>query len=320
MKPRAVFMGTPQFAVPCLDALASVADVVLVVTQPDKRQGRGMELTPPPVKARAMELGFPVFQPEKARDGQLLGALREARADVALVVAYGKILPKDVLDAPRLGCVNVHASLLPRHRGAAPIQWAVVEGDARTGVCLMQMDEGMDTGPVLSRVEVPILPAETGGELFERLAHVSAELLRRDLPRLFAGALVATPQESAGVTHARMIRREDAAMDFSLPAQAVHDRVRGFQPWPSAFSVLGALRLKVHRTHVLEREGQHGAPGTVLSATDAGILVACGKGIVCIDELQLEGKKRVTAAQFMAGRKLSAGEQFSRTDVALGVV
>jgi methionyl-tRNA formyltransferase len=173
---------------------------------------------------------------------------------------------------------------------------------------------------VLSRIEVPILPAETGGELFERLSQLSAELLRRELPRFFDGALQPVPQAADGVSHARMIRREDAAMDFTLSAQAVHDRVRGFQPWPSAFSVLGALRLKVHRTHVLEREGQHGAPGTVLSATDAGILVACGKGVVCIDELQLEGKKRVTAAQFMAGRKLSPGEQFSSREVALGGV
>jgi methionyl-tRNA formyltransferase len=311
MKPRAVFMGTPEFAVPCLSALSEVADVVLVVTQPDKPQGRGLSLTPPPVKLRAADLGLPVFQPDKARDGRLRDALREARAELALVVAYGKILPRDVLDAPRLGCVNVHASLLPRHRGAAPIQWAIVEGDAETGVCLMQMDEGMDTGAVLERRVVPIEPSETGGELFARLSTLSAELVREAIPRFVAGELTPVPQASEGVTHARMIRKEDAAIDFAVSAQAVHDRVRGFQPWPSAYTALGGERIKVHRTHVVQRSGQHGLPGSVIAAGPDGIAVACAAGVVAIDELQLEGKKRVTAAQFCAGRKLAQGERFA---------
>ncbi|MET0343749.1 MAG: methionyl-tRNA formyltransferase [Polyangiales bacterium] len=308
---RAAFLGTPEFAVPCLAALFDVAEVALVVTQPDKPQGRGLELTPPPVKRYALERGAPVIQPSKARDGVLLRALTEARVDVALVVAYGKILPADVLAAPRLGCLNVHGSLLPRWRGAAPIQWAIVSGDATTGVCLMQMDVGMDTGPVLARREVAIEENETGGMLFARLSELSGVLVRDELPRVGAGALTPVPQSDVGVTHARMIEKQDGELDFAAAARAVHDRARGFYPWPGAFTALDGKRVKVHRTRVHVGHGVLGAPGEVLSASSAGIVVACGEGAVRLEELQLDGKKRVEAAAFLAGHPLPRGARFA---------
>jgi methionyl-tRNA formyltransferase len=295
--------------VPCLRALLEVAEVPLVITQPDKPQGRGMALQPPPVKAFAAERGIRVEQPAKARDGQLLRLLQEHELDFALVVAYGKILPKDVLEAPRLGCLNVHGSLLPRWRGAAPIQWAVVSGDRQTGVCLMQMDVGMDTGPVLARRVIDIGENETGGELFERLALRSGDLVREELPRLTQ--LVPQPQPSEGVTHARMIEKGDGQLDFTQPAQAVHDRARGFYPWPGAFASLAGKRVKIHRTRVALRDGQRGAPGSVLQADADGIVVACGQGALRIEELQLDGKKRVSAQAFLAGHPLAAGANFT---------
>ncbi|HEX5655609.1 MAG TPA: methionyl-tRNA formyltransferase [Polyangiales bacterium] len=306
---RAAFLGTPDFAVPCLEALLEVAEVPLVITQPDKPSGRGMALQPPPVKAFALERGLRVEQPSKARDGALLKLLQDEALDFALVVAYGKILPKDVLEAPRLGCLNVHGSLLPRWRGAAPIQWAVVSGDAQTGVCLMQMDVGMDTGPVLARRVVDIGAHETGGELFERLSRLSGDLVREELPRL--QALVPVEQPSEGVTHARMIEKGDGQLDFTQPAQAVHDRARGFYPWPGAFANLGERRVKIHRTRVALTTGPRGAPGSVLQADADGIVVACGEGAVRIEELQLEGKKRVSAQAFLAGHPLAAGASFT---------
>ncbi len=308
-KPRAAFMGTPDFAATCLRALLEVAEVPLVVTQPDKAQGRGLTLTPPPVKVLAEAHGIPVFQPPKARDGALRERLRELALDFALVVAYGKILPQDVLDAPRLGCLNVHASLLPRWRGAAPIQWAIVSGDPVTGVCLMQMDAGMDTGPVLAREVVNIGPMETGGELFARLSALSADLVRSAIPKFVAGALSPEPQPEQGATHARMIEKRDGALDFTHTAQAVHDRARGFYPWPGAYTALEGKRIKVHRTEVVA-DGA-GQPGVVLSADARGIVVACAEGAVRLLELQPEGKKRMPAGAFLAGHPLQPGARFA---------
>jgi methionyl-tRNA formyltransferase len=310
-KPRAVFMGTPDFAVPCLAALCDVADVALVITQPDKPQGRGLTLAPPPVKQLAEARGIPVFQPPKARDGALRERLREVAPDFALVVAYGKILPQDVLDVPRLGCLNVHGSLLPRWRGAAPIQWAIVSGDRETGVCLMQMDAGMDTGAVLLRETLAIEPDETGGELFARLSALSGELVRASIPRFVRGELVAQAQPSEGVTHARMIEKVDGALDFSHSAQAVHDRVRGFAPWPGAYTALAGKRIKVHRTEVFEATGRRAEPGMVLTADASGILVGCGEGVVRLLELQPEGKKRMGAGPFLAGHPIEKGARFA---------
>jgi methionyl-tRNA formyltransferase len=318
MKTRAAFMGTPAFAVPCLEALLEVADVQLVVTQPDKPQGRGLTLLPSPVKVLAEQRGIPVFQPAKARDGALRDEFARHQLDLALVVAYGKILPADVLSTPRLGCLNVHGSLLPRFRGAAPIQWAIVSGDLETGVCLMQMDVGMDTGPVLDKRVLAIGENETGGELFERLSVLSGQLVRESLPRFVAGELNATAQPEAGVTHARMIQKEDGALDFSESAQAVHDRARGFYPWPGAFSALAGKRVKVHRTRLVSREGPLAEPGTVLSADERGIVVACARGAVALLELQLEGKKRLDAAAFLVGHPVPRGARFASRGELLG--
>lgn len=307
---RAIFFGTPAFAVPCLDALARIAEIVLVVSQPDRPAGRGMTLTAPPVKARALELGLTVVQPTKVRTPEFAEQLRALGADVAVVVAYGRILPRPVLDAPRLGCVNVHASLLPRWRGAAPVQWAVVSGDRESGVCLMQLDEGMDTGPVLGRARTPVAPDETAGELAERLAGLGAELLERELPRFLAGELVAEPQPSDGVTLARILEKEDGRVDFGRGARAVHDHVRGMSPWPGAYTSMAGARVKIHRTHVVDEEQTRGAPGTVLACAASGIEVACGRGSVAIDVLQLEGRKRLSAAELLAGTSWAPGTRF----------
>lgn len=309
---RAVFFGTPQFAVPCLDALVEVANVTAVVCQPDRPQGRGLTLTPPPVKQRALELGLDVVQPTKLKTGEFAQWLRDQNADVALVVAYGRILPKDVLDAPRLGCVNVHASLLPRLRGAAPITWAIVRGEPETGVTLMQMDEGMDTGPVLASARTPIDPDETGGELGTRLSLLGAELLKREWTRLLQGALTAIPQDNTRATVAPMLRKEDGCIRWSHTAQQVHDRVRGLSPWPGAYSFVDGQRLKIHRTRVLDREESR-AVGEVVEASERGIVVACARGLVALEEVQPEGGKRLKATQWLAGHRLSAGARFVET-------
>jgi methionyl-tRNA formyltransferase len=310
-KPRVAFMGTPAFALPCLAALLEVADVQLVVTQPDKPQGRGLASAPPPVKALAEEYGIRVIQPEKARDGTLERELRVLELDFALVVAYGKILPQAVLDAPRLGCLNVHASLLPRWRGAAPIQWAIVSGDKQTGLCLMQMDAGMDTGPVLARSLEDIEENETGGELFERLSKLSGALVRSEVPCFMRGELTPVPQPTLGVTHARMIEKDDGALDFTESARQVHNRARGFHPWPGAFSALLDKRIKVHRTRMIADAGKLGEPGEILSADVHGIVVACGKGAIVIEELQPEGKKRMDAKAFVTGHPLPPRARFA---------
>jgi len=307
---RALFFGSPAFAVPCLDALAGIAEVACVYSQPDRPAGRGMKLRAPAVKVRALELGFEVRQPTKVRTRTFAEEVAAHEVDVALVVAYGRILPKRVLEGPRLGCVNVHASILPRWRGAAPIQWAVVSGDAETGVTLMQMDEGMDTGPILRIERTTIAAQETSGELAQRLSALGAEMVRRDLPRYVAGELGPTPQPVEGATHARMLEKADGELDFSQPAQAVHDRARGMRPWPGAFTHHEGARLKVHETRVLEVAGEHGAPGTVLDASD-GIRVCCAPGIVALDVVQEAGRKRLPAATFVGGRGVPAklGEQ-----------
>ncbi|MGD8863689.1 MAG: methionyl-tRNA formyltransferase [Myxococcales bacterium] len=315
-KPRAVFFGTPEFAVPCLEATCEVADVALVITQPDRRSGRGMKLTPPPVKRLALERGLEVIQPKRVRRPELAERLRALEAEVAVVVAYGRILPPALLQAPRLGCVNVHASLLPRLRGAAPIQWAIIRGDERSGVCLMQMDEGMDTGPVLACRDTPIGPEETAGELSERLSAMGAALLRDELPRVVAGELQPRPQDDARATMAPMLEKSHGLVRWREPARVVHDLIRGTAPWPGAYTFLDGRRVKLHRARVLTAEGESGPPGRILRADRHGVEVACGKGVIALDELQLEGKKRMTAEQFCAGHRPSDGATFDSEGAA----
>lgn len=296
---RAIFFGSPDFAATCLDALVEVAEVVAVVCQPDKPAGRGMKLRPPAVKVRAEALGLPVWQPRKVRKGDLAERVRQANVDVGVVVAYGRILPRAVLDAPRLGCVNVHASLLPRWRGASPIQHAILAGDAETGITLMQMDEGMDTGPMLSVRRTPIEPDETGGELFVRLAKLGADIVREDLPRVVAGELAPTPQPE-GATMAPLLSKSDGAVVWTDTAQQVHDRVRAMSPWPGAYTTFeDGERLKIHRAHVVPGATDQ-PPGTVLAGE--GLRVACGEGVVELDEVQEAGRKRQDAATWLGGR------------------
>lgn len=311
---RAVFMGTPQFAVPCLDALAEVADVVAVVCQPDKPQGRGLELAAPPVKRRAVELGLPVVQPTKLRTGEFAAWLRAQNADVALVVAYGRILPKDVLDAPRLGCVNVHASLLPKYRGAAPITWAVVHGEPETGITLMQMDEGMDTGDMLEQFPTPIGEDETAGDVSERLSALGALAVRKGLPTFVAGGYTPAAQDGDAATIAPILKKDDGRIDFSKPARAVHDHVRGMSPWPGAFTSARGKGLKVHATRVsdapqgLTEGAPPAAPGTVVLADKSRVVVACGDRAVELLRVQVEGKKAISAAEWVAGRGVAEGD------------
>jgi len=309
--PKAIFFGTPEFAVPCLRALCDVAEVALVVTQPDRPAGRGMKLAPPPVKALALERGIAVMQPSKVRTPEFAQQLRARAADVALVVAYGRILPAAVLQAPRLGCVNVHASLLPALRGAAPIQWSIIRGDTRTGVCLMQMDEGMDTGPVLACAALDISGEETAGELSQRLSQLGAELVRGELPRYVRGELAAVPQDHARATLAPMLEKTHGQVDWRRSAREIHDLVRGTHPWPGAYSHIGGARIKLHRVRVFARDGRHGEPGSVLRADRHAIEVACGEGVLAIDEVQPEGKRRMSAAEFCAGSRLQQSARFT---------
>jgi methionyl-tRNA formyltransferase len=307
---RIIFMGTPEFAVPSLRACFEVGEVVAVVTQPDKPKGRGQERAPPPVKVMAQQRGVPVLQPEKIRGTGFAEALRPFSADVGVVAAYGKILPRDVLEVPRHGCVNVHASLLPRWRGAAPIQWAIAAGDATTGVCLMRMEEGLDTGPILSCAEVSIGPDDTSETLHDRLSALGADLLRSELPRYLAGQLVPMPQPSEGVTHAPMIKKEDGRLDFGRSAADLERRVRAFTPWPGAYVYVRdddrPSLLKIHRARATPRS-LDAAPGTVLSVSAEGIEIACAEGALRLLEVQPEGRRRMTAAEFLAGRRIGPG-------------
>lgn len=306
---RAVFMGTPQFAVPCLEALSELAEVVGVVCQPDKPVGRGLELTAPPVKKRALELGLTVVQPTKLKTGEFAQWLRQQDADVALVVAYGRILPKDVLSAPRLGCVNVHASLLPKYRGAAPITWAVVNGEPETGVTLMRMDEGMDTGDMLELFPTPVGEHETAGELSERLSALGALAVRKGLPKYVAGQYTPIKQDHTKATTAPMLQKSDGKIDWSKPARAVHDHVRGMTPWPGAFTTARGKPLKVHATTVTDVPSPRATPGTVVLADKHRVVVACGERGIELARVQLEGKKPVSGPDWFLGRGVAEGDR-----------
>ena len=305
---RALFFGSPAFAVPSLDALHAIAEVAGVVCQPDKPAGRGLELTPPAVKVRAGELGLPVVQPTKLRTGEFGAWVREQKVDVALVVAYGRILPGDVLEGPRLGCVNVHASLLPRYRGAAPITWAVVHGDSESGVTLMKLDEGMDTGPTFARVTTPVGPDETAGELSERLARLGADAVRAWLPRYVAGDVTLEPQDHARATTAPMLEKEHGRIDWSRTAQQVHDHVRGMSPWPGAFTVLRGKTVKVRATRVVRGTMEGAPPGKVVVADKSRVLVACADACVDLASVQPEGKRAMTGPEWSMGRGITEGD------------
>jgi methionyl-tRNA formyltransferase len=305
---RALFFGSPAFAVPSLDGLVEIAEVVGVVCQPDKPAGRGLALTPPAVKVRAQELGLPVVQPTKLRTGEFGAWVRSQAADVALVVAYGRILPKDVLEGPRLGCVNVHASLLPKYRGAAPITWAVVHGEGVTGVTLMKLDEGMDTGPTFATVQTPVGSDETAGEVGERLARMGADAVRAWLPRYVAGQCALEPQDDARATTAPMLEKAHGRIDWSKRARAVHDHVRGMSPWPGAWTQAKGRVVKVHATQVVDAERAGSRPGEVLVADKSRVLVACGAGAVELVTVQPEGKRAMRGVDWGLGRGVAEGD------------
>jgi methionyl-tRNA formyltransferase len=304
VRPRAIFFGSPEFAVPSLEALARLCEVRFVVTQPDRPAGRGLALRPPAVKVRAENLGLPVWQPTKVRDGELSRRIRAEEADVGIVVAYGRILPADVLHAPRRDCLNVHASLLPRWRGAAPIQWAIAGGDRETGVCLMKMDEGLDTGPLLACDRTPIGPDETAGDLASRLAPLGAALVERKLSAYLAGELEPAPQ-AGEPSYAPLLSKAHGRIDWNAPAQKVHDLVRGMSPWPGAHTLADGKRVKIWRTHVTSTDPVAAEPGAIVS-TDGRLEVACHPGTVAIEELQLEGRKRLPADRVLAGGGFTA--------------
>jgi methionyl-tRNA formyltransferase len=308
---RIVFLGTPAFALPILEACSAGGELVAVVAQPDRPVGRSGRPQPPPAKAWAQERGIEVLQPEKVKGGRLAALLGDRKPDVAVVAAYGRILPADALAAPRLGCLNVHASLLPELRGAAPAQWAIARGHARTGVTIQQMDEGLDTGDVRLQRDCAIAPDETSETLLDKLSALGASALAETLRMLEAGTLPRTPQDHARATWAPLLTREDGKVDFSRGAAELDRRRRGFSPWPGAFTVRAGGTLKIHAAHPLEAAAKVAdAPGTVVAAGAAGIDVACGEGSLWrLLELQPEGKKRMPAAAYLAGHPLHAGER-----------
>lgn len=311
---RLVFMGTPELAAVSLDALLRVPEFQLVgvVTQPDRPKGRDLKLTPPPVKELAQRHNLPLLQPAKARDEEFIAQLAAWEPELIAVAAYGQILPQRILDLPQFGCLNVHTSLLPKYRGAAPIQTAILNGDLETGVTIMKMDIGLDTGAILSVERTPIDASDNAQTLHDRLANMGAALLVKTIPDYIAGRIQPHPQPNDGVSHCAKIKKQDGALDWNLPASTLWNRVRGFTPWPGAFTHCDTpakpLRLKIWEVEPVATNGQ---PGEILQADKSGILVACGEGALRISALQREGGRRVSAAEFLAGCPLTPGQRFT---------
>jgi methionyl-tRNA formyltransferase len=345
---RIIFMGTAELSCASLVALARGEKfrVVAVVTQPDKPRGRELKLLPSPVKSHALDLGLPVLQPERARDETFIAELREWQPDLIIVVAYGQILPQGILDLPRYGCLNVHTSLLPKYRGAAPIQWAIANGDSETGVTIMKMDAGLDTGPIVSQRRTPIHAEDDSSTLHDRLARLGADLLVRTIPDYVAGKIQPAPQPAEGMSYAAKIKKEDGRIDWNQPARTIWNRLRAFTPWPGAFTFLpnppsvgraspragtpeisdpdrpasslappdkiGSIQskpqlLKIWKAEVVERSG---GAGEVLSVDKTGIMVGSGREALRILELQREGGRRLPAAEFLTGCPLKSGDRF----------
>lgn len=302
---KILFMGTPDFAVPSLEALIAAGhELVGVFTQPDKPKNRGMKLQAPPVKVCAQQHEIPVFQPTKLRDGAALAQIKALHPDLIVVAAYGRILPQEILDCPELGCVNVHSSLLPSYRGAAPIHWAILNGDKETGVTIMHMALALDAGDIISQALTPIDPDETVERLHDRLAEMGAVLLAETVEKIGAGTATRTKQDEDCVTLAPMLSRDLSPMDWTKPARALHNQVRGLIPWPAAVAELNGVRCKVFSTSVLDKITEK-APGSVLMADKNGLEVACGEGTVLrINELQAAGGKRMKAADYLRGHPI----------------
>jgi methionyl-tRNA formyltransferase len=297
---RIVFMGSPDFAVPVLNALAARYPVIGVVTQPNRPAGRGRTLNPPAVKAAALRLGIPIIQPEKLRLPEAMSQLQDWDPDLIVVAAFGQILRSAVLDLPRFGCINVHGSLLPRWRGAAPIQAAILAGDTETGISIMKMDPGIDTGPVLSQRSIPIAAEETGGSLFEKMSILGAELLLETLPRYLGGELVPQPQPEEGATYAPMLKKEDGLLDFTQPAIALERRVRAFHPWPGTSLDWKGGPLKVLHASTSSAKSPGSGYRLMLEGCPA---VGTGEGILVLEEVQPAGKKPMPGKAFLAGAR-----------------
>lgn len=310
---RVVFLGSGRFAIPSLEALLNAGhDVAAVVTQPDREKGRGRQLAPPPVKPVAVGHGLPVLQPRRVREAEAIAALERLRPELQVVVAYGQILPRAVIDIAPRGTLNVHASLLPRYRGAAPIQWAIACGETQTGVTTMLIDEGLDTGPILRARTTAIGPEETAGELEPRLAVLGGELLVETLAELEAGRLQPTPQDHARATLAPLLKKEDARIDWSQPAGVIACRIRGFQPWPGAFTDVEGRTLKVLRAVALASPAAPATPGVLLQADADGITIACGERTALrLLEVQPESRRAMAAAAYAAGARLTPGQRLS---------
>jgi len=304
---RTVFMGTPEFAVPTLDVLLKAGlNLVGVYTQPDRPKGRGQTLSAPPVKEMALRHNIPVFQPQKLRAPEAVEELRALAPDLIVVVAFGQILPKSVLDIPRYGCINVHASLLPKYRGAAPINQAIIAGEAETGITTMLMDVGLDTGPMLLKRSLTIGPNETAGELHDRLCTVGGETMAATLQQLLHGELQPQEQDGSQSTYAGMLKKEDGRINWSQSALQIHNRIRGLAPWPGAYTFLHGEPLKLYLTRVEDGEGE---PGTILAPATDAVRIACGSGVLAVRELQLPGKKRLAAGDFLRGCQLPVGSR-----------
>lgn len=306
-----VFMGTPDFSVPCLETLhRSRHRVVQVVTQPDRPKGRGRRVYPPPVKDTALALGLPVIQPEKIKTAEFIETLSCLHPDLMVVVAYGRILPKAVLEIPTAGCINVHASLLPRYRGAAPIHWAIINGETQTGITTILMDEGMDTGDILLTAAEPITSDDTAATLHDRLADLGAKVLEETLNRLADESLTPTPQAHDQATLAPMLKKEDGRIDWHQPATTISNRIRGMNPWPGAFTFYDEKRLKIFRAVALPTEGTAVPPGTVVPAFPDELRVATGNGLLSVLEIQGESGNRLTISEFLRGHSMPAGTMF----------
>jgi methionyl-tRNA formyltransferase len=309
---RTIFMGTPDFAAATLKALIDGPDeVVAVVTQPDRAKGRGKKLTPPPTKIVAEAAGIPVLQPIKIKTEEFRNGLLTYQPDLIVVAAYGRILPKSLLELAPLGCINVHGSLLPQYRGAAPIQWSVINGEKETGVTIIQMDEGMDTGDILLKATITTAPNETAGSLLGKLADLGSTTLLKAIKGLKEGTLIPVAQDHDLATVAPMLKKEDGLIDWHKEAGEIECLIRGLDPWPSAFCFLDSKRLRLFSPEVLHQESD-APPGTVLQADKRGIFVACGNNSLLIKEIQPEGKKRMTVESYLCGHPIAAGTLLSR--------
>ncbi len=306
---RIVYMGTPQFAVSPLRALAAEGyEIAGVVTRTDKPAGRGRSLMAPPVKSAAVKMGLPVYQPKRVREAVFIDQLQSISPEVVIVAAYGQILPREILTLPKFGCINIHASLLPSYRGAAPINWAIIKGEEETGITIMQMDEGMDTGAILMQERIVIDPADTAGSITERLSTVGARLITAALPLIVDGRLLPLPQNGSRATLAPLLKKEDGLIDWNIPAYDIHNRIRGLSPWPGAYTFLDGKIIKIIAAEAVSGTGE---PGLLYEKDKQTLETGTGKGLLRIVSIQPEGKRPMTAGDFLRGHRELVGKKFS---------